>query len=257
MEKIVYNKHDWQNLELITEELMDNMEDGISQATDKINENSEAIATIRNALSSLEQPPTYTSPSGSLSASLNVIETGVSTNITLTPSFTKNDAGSIIEVKFYKGTTLIKTQSNLNAVTTTADGVTTTFKVEMKYADGLIKNTNLGNPYPSTSIKSGTISKTCSVTAIGKSYYGVGKSTLQTTVKNSKSFDYKNISCSNDVIIYKYPKSLGALTSIKDANNFDYINSYNRTEETINNIVYYVYTMKDPTTVSGFTQLFR
>ena len=53
-----------------------------------------------------------------------------------------------------------------------------------------------------------------------------------------------------------YPKSFGALTSIKDANNFDYINSYTRSEMTYNDVDYYVYILTDPVTITGFKQAF-
>ena len=38
MDKINYNQHDWNKGEVIKEENLDNMENGIKQATDKINE---------------------------------------------------------------------------------------------------------------------------------------------------------------------------------------------------------------------------
>lgn len=51
-------------------------------------------------------------------------------------------------------------------------------------------------------------------------------------------------------------KIIGTLTSIKDANNFDYIGSYNRTELTVNGEAYYIYLMIDPTSVSNFKQIY-
>lgn len=38
MDKINYNQHDWNKGEVIKEENLDNMENGIKQPTDKINE---------------------------------------------------------------------------------------------------------------------------------------------------------------------------------------------------------------------------
>ena len=43
---------------------------------------------------------------------------------------------------------------------------------------------------------------------------------------------------------------------IKDANNFDYINSYNRTEVNVNGEAYYVYTLIDTTSVTNFKQIY-
>ena len=48
-------------------------------------------------------------------------------------------------------------------------------------------------------------------------------------------------------VVYAYPKSLGTLTKIMDnENNVNYTTSFARTELTIDNIDYYVYTQIDP-----------
>ena len=54
-----------------------------------------------------------------------------------------------------------------------------------------------------------------------------------------------------------YPQSFGALTSIKDSNNFEYINSYTRSEMVYNEVDYYVYILTDPVTITGFKQIFN
>jgi hypothetical protein len=54
-----------------------------------------------------------------------------------------------------------------------------------------------------------------------------------------------------------YPKSFGDLTSIKDVNNFDYINSYTLSTITFEEIVYNVYVLTDITSMEvGFKQVF-
>ena len=54
-----------------------------------------------------------------------------------------------------------------------------------------------------------------------------------------------------------YPSSFGKLTSIKDANNFEYINSYTLLEITYNDVAYNVYVLTDAVTVEGgFKQAF-
>ena len=219
-----------------------------------IYDNRHDINSIKKSLVSLEEPPVYTDPSCGISCSPTLIEVGKTTNITIRPSYTKNDGGEIKEVKFYKDNVLQTTQTNLNSYVSNCDN-NATYKIEITYADGPIKETNLGNPYPNTSIKAGTISRSTNIVAVGLSYYGIDTN-LNSTLKNTKAFTYDGITCTNGRIVYKYPKSLGALTSIKDANNFEYINSYTRSEETINNIVYYVYQLNDPVTLSGFKQIF-
>ena len=235
-----YNKTDWNDGDLITEALIDKMENVIY-------DNRHDINAIKKALTSLETSPVYTAPSASLTVSPSLIEQGKPTSVTLKYTYTKNDGGDVTNVEYLIGADVITNPYTIDK--------TTQFKMNLTYAAGPIKETNLGNPYPDTSIKSGVLSRNVTVTAIGLSYYGVGTAT-NTTLKNSRSFTWNDISCTKDVLVYKYPKSLGALTSIKDANNFDYINSYTKTEETINGIAYYVYTLTDPMTITGFKQIY-
>ena len=54
-----------------------------------------------------------------------------------------------------------------------------------------------------------------------------------------------------------YPSYLGVLTSIKDSNNFDYINSYTLTKMTYNDVEYNIYILTDPVTITGFKQIFN
>ena len=61
----------------------------------------------------------------------------------------------------------------------------------------------------------------------------------------------------NQTSVYMNPQSFGALTSIKDANNFEYINSYTRTTMNYNGVDYYVYILTDPVTITGFKQIFN
>ena len=61
----------------------------------------------------------------------------------------------------------------------------------------------------------------------------------------------------NQRIVYMYPKSFGALINIRDINNFDYINSYTRSEITYNDVDYYVYILTDPVEIDEFKQTFN
>lgn len=105
-----------------------------------------------------------------------------------------------------------------------------------------------------------------SVTFIAASYFGVVdanftptedtiKGLTTKTVKNTRAYT-GTATLNNQKLCYAYPKSLGALTSIKDANNFDYLSSYNRTEVNVNGEAYYVYTLIDATSVTNFKQIY-
>jgi hypothetical protein len=95
------------------------------------------------------------------------------------------------------------------------------------------------------------------ITVVDPCYYNInGESTLETSLKNSRAFTWTDINLNNQIIRYAYPAYHGKLTSIKDANNFEYINSYTFSEGTINGVSYYIYQLTTPVTVSGFKQIF-
>ena len=61
-------------------------------------------------------------------------------------------------------------------------------------------------------------------------------------------------------IAYAYPKSLGALTSIKDGNGFSLFDSFTRTLQTYTqnstSVEYYLYVLTDATSVTNYTVIF-
>ena len=100
---------------------------------------------------------------------------------------------------------------------------------------------------------------------VNPNYFGVVDATGEVTadtilafaelIRGSKSYT-GTTSLNNQRTVYAYPKSFGALTSIKDSNNFDYINSYTRSELEINNETYYVYVLTSPTSITTFKQIY-
>lgn len=110
-----------------------------------------------------------------------------------------------------------------------------------------------------------TVQGSTSVTFVNPSYFGPVAATFTPTeaaikeltksVKNSKSYT-GNTSLNNQKTCYAYPKSFGALTSIKDANNFEYLSSYTRSELTVWDETYYVYVLTDATTIDSFRQIY-
>lgn len=127
-------------------------------------------------------------------------------------------------------------------------------------------NVTTNTTYTVKAIKDGiTVQGSTSVTFVNPSYFGAVAAdftpteeaikTLTKSVKNSKNYT-GTATLNNQKTCYAYPKSFGALTAIKDANNFDYISSYTRTELTVWGEVYYVYVLTDPTTIDGFKQIY-
>lgn len=80
--------------------------------------------------------------------------------------------------------------------------------------------------------------------------------------KKVKGYTWSNINLNDERFCYMYPKSFGALTSIKDGNGFEQITSYTRSEVTITDIAtgvsvdYYAYLLTDSTTGTGFKQIY-
>ena len=136
--------------------------------------------------------------------------------------------------------------------------VSTTSKV----FEGVTGNTT----YTVKATKNGvTVQGSTSVTFVNPSYFGAVDAdftptedaikTLAKSVKSTKSYT-GSVSLENQKTCYAYPKSMGALAAIKDANNFEYLQSYTRSEVTVWNETYYVYVLTDPVTIDTFKQIY-
>lgn len=83
-----------------------------------------------------------------------------------------------------------------------------------------------------------------------------GKIKQTSSLLSSRSYTWSNITLVNQKSVFIYPTDFGALTSIKDGNNFEYINSYTRINMTIDGVSYYAYILTDPVSITGFRQTF-
>ena len=232
---------------------------------EQLEKNTSDISTI---LGIVDTPPTYTKPTLSISFNTSTLEHNKATSVTITPNFKQNDAGSVSKYALYKNGTEIFNNTTVSAYTDSATinhNGSISYSATATYGDGPIKNTLLGIPYPNTSVKAGNVSASGTIRAYALSYYGVINSStitendissLSSRLSSSKSYTY-TVSLSEQRIIYMYPQTFGTLTSIKDANNFDYINSYTRTTLSYNGVDYYVYILTDPVTITGFKQIFN
>lgn len=79
---------------------------------------------------------------------------------------------------------------------------------------------------------------------------------LTQLANTTKGYTADNISMVYGKLLYAYPASYGDLTSIKDANNFEYITSYTKSTVTIDGVSYNCYLMTDATGVTGFKQIY-
>lgn len=195
-------------------------------------------------------PTTTFTASGS-----GVREVGTSVTPTLTLAITGVGTGTPTAIKFYNGSTLLDTQEYVDGTSTytyTMGAVTENTTVK-----GVLE-------YKKSDDTSATVEKTASYTFVMASYYGAvttaptdkaGIIALSKTVKNTKA-QTATFTLSNQRSCYCYPASFGNLTSIKDANNFEYIGSYTKTNVTVDEVSYNVYTLTDPVTATGFKQVY-
>lgn len=197
----------------------------------------------------------------SISKSGNVVY-GSSYTETLTVKATAmGTAKSIDTIEWYQGSTLLQTDT-IGSTTTgtwtytmsTATTNTTTFKAVVKYK----KSNNTQTSYTGNA----------SISFYYNKFHGsVNTFTpdeatvtgLASELGTSKGATY-TITMSNARIAYAYPKSLGALSSIKDGNNFDITSSFDRSEQTYTqnatSVVYYLYVLHDPASVTNYKVIF-
>lgn len=77
--------------------------------------------------------------------------------------------------------------------------------------------------------------------------------TLTETLRSGKGGP-RTFNLNNQKACIAYPKTFGAATGIKDANGFDYLASYTRSELNVNGELYYVYLLTNAATITDFKQ---
>lgn len=197
----------------------------------------------------------------SISKSGNVVYGGSYTE-KLTVSVTNmGTAKKIKTIAWYEGNTLKQTDT-IDSSTTgswsytmdTATTDTTTFKAIVTYTKSNDVDTS--------------VTKTASINFFYNKFYGAVSSltpdeatveALSTALGTGKGGTY-SFTVTAGRIAYAYPKSLGALSSIKDGNGFSLFDSFVRTEQTYTqnstSVAYYLYVLNDATTVSGYSVTF-
>lgn len=190
----------------------------------------------------------------------------------ITPSTTMYAVGdTVLSVKFTinvrkksRNIQSIKVYDGSNLLTTITSSVASGGTFTYTYACNITANTTLK---VEVSDGTNTVSATKSITFVYRSYYGFvadGTNVDETAIKalqnnvlkTSKALTYNSVTCTDSKIVYAYPQSQGLLSSILDSNGFDYIDSYDCTNVTINGISYNVYVMTDPVTLDNYIQKF-
>lgn len=211
--------------------------------------------TTKEVLESILFPYQKPTVSFSIAPNTTVYEAGTTaSSVKFTISATKK-SDIIQSIKVYDGSTLL---------TTITSGVASGGTFTYTYSCNISSNTTL-----KVEVSDGTsiVSATKSITFANKSYYGfvtdgttvnetVIKALQNNVLKTSKALNYTGINCTDSKIVYAYPQNQGLISSILDGSGFDYIDSYDCTNITVDGVNYNVYVMIDPTTLDGFTQKF-
>lgn len=108
-----------------------------------------------------------------------------------------------------------------------------------------------------------TAQGSATITFVNPSYDGAVAANFTATEANIKALtetlrsgkgETRTFNLNNQKACIAYPKSFGAATGIKDANGFDYLASYTRSELNVNGELYYVYLMNNAVTITDMKQ---
>lgn len=197
----------------------------------------------------------------SISKSGNVAYGGSYTETLTVTCSAMGSAKKIKKIEWYQNNTLLRTDTIDSATTgswtytmDSATTDTTTFKAVVTYVKSNDAETS--------------VTKTAGINFYYNKFYGAVSDVnpseatveaLTSALATAKGGTY-SFTVTAGRICYAYPKSLGALTSIKDGNGFSLFDSFTRTEQTYTqngtSVTYYRYVLTDPTTVSGYSVIF-
>lgn len=102
------------------------------------------------------------------------------------------------------------------------------------------------------------------ITFVNPSYDGAVAANFTVTEANIKALTEtlrsekggkRTFNLNNQKACIAYPKAFGAATGIKDANGFDYLASYTRSELNVNGELYYVYLLTNAATITDMKQI--
>ena len=224
--------------------------------------------TLTEVLSKMMQKrvlPTYKAPVISLTVSPSADqEISKEVTFTITPSFTKNDAGDFEKCEIYRNGTLITTLTSLSAyVDTITPNGNVTYKVVISYKEGAIKKDNFGDEYSTGHITAGNKNASKTVNIVYPYYYGVVSDidninakdlTKDITVKKDKDYSYTGV---NVYAVILYDADHGSFTSILDGNGFECISGFTKKSVTIGTKNYTMYYTNDKATITDFHYIFK
>ena len=224
--------------------------------------------TVTKALKGLVQKvihPTYKAPTLNLGVTPTLIEYNVSNTITLSPTFTKNNGGSVTSYTIYKnGAELHTGGSTLEGYTDTITPNSTntiTYKYTVNYGDGEILKNNTGEDDETGRIMASSVSKEGSVKVVYPTYIGV----VDNGSVNSTSIlaNCEKLVRTNTTLERKFTANFktivfvtsGNLTSIINQNGYEVISNFAKETVNINGVDLNCYSLAN-VNVSNFNYKF-
>lgn len=215
---------------IISEDILVTIDLGNYKAGDVIAKNTTITKALKK-LFTVSIPPEYIKPTVQLVSNITGnIEMGKTITPNITVNFNKNDAGNIVSIKLYKDNTEITAKKAAPLVYISPNIImknNITFKGEITYEKGPIKNDNLNNPYPTGRIEEGTISMSLSLIAARPMFAYKKTDNLIPTVEEirattpvdlnpSKNSEYNIVSSAKDKkCVFAYPAILGDCKQIE------------------------------------------
>ena len=122
------------------------------------------VESIVKKLLMKQVPPTYVPPTVAISnnagSSAGNYEIGSTLNVKLHATFTQHDAGELTNIQFKKNNVNVGEASTTTPADYTEESVSlvsaTTYSATATYAEGAVKNDNLGQAYPTGHIEAGS-----------------------------------------------------------------------------------------------------
>ena len=178
-----------------------------------------------------------------------VLEQGTSFDLNVTVKSFKNGDYPVDKVELYRDNVKVEEKVATGTVNfTTINNIAGNTKIEVKLYDtnGVVRTISTKSyvfTYPTFVGNSAIIPTETEVLATNK--------LVRTKAVLTQSYT------ANEYLIFASPKSFGALTSIKDPNNFENLGSFIRLDLTVNSVDYYVYYTKNKITCTNFKYTFN
>ena len=182
-----------------------------------------------------------------LNISPDIVEVGVSTKVTLTWNVERKGGDVSDESKMtLNGEDIYATAKDITINESSPKSISYTVKAVFENITGsATKNVNVVYPSYFGSVASNWTATESNIKTLSKS------------LQVSRAYTHSGISTNNGKIAYCYPASYGKLTSIKDGNGYEVIDSYTLETVTIDGVSYNCYLLTTPVTSSGVTQIYK